>query len=1049
MKKKLHILIYRHLLIWICCISPVCLIGQTTEIHSPVPTIRTSPQAEAIKRYGEYQVNYSTGIPDISIPLYEINHMGYKIPISLKYSPQPLKPGYNYDVFGHGWGLSVNSCISRTIEGAPDEKTNFQLETNKLNNNYSIWGGKIMSINTAYDQFNATLPDGSSFDFTIQRDYSGILNYVISNNRSVKISYTLGGYDNPIQSFTVIDELGVKYTFSEGDLPQFESSSMSDYSYYYVSWLLTRIDLPNSTTPILFNYGLRIVGKNAWYPVFNEPCISISRNFDGTSDHVTASNSSEGQEFHYKMRFLSSISYGNSSVSLGYLYSDTDIKSNYVDSINIYNNGTNTRTIKLAKSFHNFTYTGNAGNNSIARLDKVLIYGTNKNAIPLTYKFNYTTNSYYFGGTDHWGYLNNSDISNKVANFNMYVSHNKSYYNLSSLMLPVTYLTKSKQDPCPFEKIKLLLARDSTINPRLPAGTGTQPILDRIVYPTGGYTDFFFENNSFLSSTDAYGNYIYDRKKRVSTTGGGFRIKSITNYTATGVKANHQEFAYGKTLAEANGWAGVYYENAHTGVGEAVVDPNILTYTSCNSYTESQTLDSYYPIRYMAIGLSLYGVGNSFSDPMNTLIWNGKAFGWSCKISANNFRKILNGRPPVVYPEVTVYYTENTGLNPEAGIGKTVYKYNINTIQYGAYDSHESQLDTVFFEYPKYYGNVLSYEPRGYLYNQLSERTDYTYVDNAYKIVKKEINTWNTNYLTIAEYQYTDPLMQGHVFSSATLSNFFTSKFRYCGGSQLRTKETIIYNSKSAPPIQQVESYSYNDRYQLYSKTLNDKYTPITTYYKYPMVYSGKTTPEVIQKMVDRNIISPVIESKVFRPLSSKYIAGDSIEYKEFVVGNSSLLLPYKTYKLNTLTSNYELENEVPYYSGQSNPLEIISRDNVHTAYLWGYGNRYLIAEFKSATSSQVEAAVSDIFGTTMQNFSDMSYYDSDKLRSLCSNSNLSGAFVTTFIYNSSGNVVSTTASNNITTYYEYDAFNRLKRTYIKENNVEKTVQSYDYHYQQ
>lgn len=107
--------------------------GQTV-IQPVAPSVPTSPQAEAFKKYGDFEINYSTGIPDISIPLFEINHRGYKLPITLKYNPQPLRPGYNYDVYGHGWGLSVSSCISRTIEYIPDEWRDFKLETDKLSN---------------------------------------------------------------------------------------------------------------------------------------------------------------------------------------------------------------------------------------------------------------------------------------------------------------------------------------------------------------------------------------------------------------------------------------------------------------------------------------------------------------------------------------------------------------------------------------------------------------------------------------------------------------------------------------------------------------------------------------------------------------------------------------------------------------------------------------------------------------------------------------------------------------------------------------------------
>ena len=66
------------------------------------PDIPPSPQAVAFNRLGNYQVDNNYGMPDISIPLYEIDFHGYKIPLTLRYEASPLKPGYNYDVTGVG-----------------------------------------------------------------------------------------------------------------------------------------------------------------------------------------------------------------------------------------------------------------------------------------------------------------------------------------------------------------------------------------------------------------------------------------------------------------------------------------------------------------------------------------------------------------------------------------------------------------------------------------------------------------------------------------------------------------------------------------------------------------------------------------------------------------------------------------------------------------------------------------------------------------------------------------------------------------------------------
>ena len=89
-------------------ISNCIALYSTPTAQASIPSAPTSPQAEAFKRLGEFTVNNSSGIPDISIPLFELDHCGYKIPITLRYIPTPIKPGYNYVVCGFGWTLSTS-----------------------------------------------------------------------------------------------------------------------------------------------------------------------------------------------------------------------------------------------------------------------------------------------------------------------------------------------------------------------------------------------------------------------------------------------------------------------------------------------------------------------------------------------------------------------------------------------------------------------------------------------------------------------------------------------------------------------------------------------------------------------------------------------------------------------------------------------------------------------------------------------------------------------------------------------------------------------------
>ncbi|MDE6481147.1 MAG: hypothetical protein K2L45_12860 [Muribaculaceae bacterium] len=82
--------------------------------------IPPSPQAAAIAKYAEYPVSHTTGIPDISVPLYEIDLGGFVLPISISYHASGSKPDQIPTCVGLGWCLNAGGAISRTVLGAPD-----------------------------------------------------------------------------------------------------------------------------------------------------------------------------------------------------------------------------------------------------------------------------------------------------------------------------------------------------------------------------------------------------------------------------------------------------------------------------------------------------------------------------------------------------------------------------------------------------------------------------------------------------------------------------------------------------------------------------------------------------------------------------------------------------------------------------------------------------------------------------------------------------------------------------------------------------------------
>ncbi|NII85490.1 MULTISPECIES: hypothetical protein [unclassified Pedobacter] len=98
------------LLLFLLC-ATVCARAQVTP----------SGNAKIVEQLMDHQISYSTGRPNIQIPLYEIDFAGMKIPISLNYGATGLALGQMSGPVGAGWSLSTNYQISRTVRGRPDE----------------------------------------------------------------------------------------------------------------------------------------------------------------------------------------------------------------------------------------------------------------------------------------------------------------------------------------------------------------------------------------------------------------------------------------------------------------------------------------------------------------------------------------------------------------------------------------------------------------------------------------------------------------------------------------------------------------------------------------------------------------------------------------------------------------------------------------------------------------------------------------------------------------------------------------------------------------
>src|SRR5687767_4823062 len=80
-----------------------------------------SPNAAALWKYTELPVNMYTGIPSITIPIYEIKSGDITVPISLSYHAGGNRVEEQASWVGLGWSLQAGGAINRNVKGVADE----------------------------------------------------------------------------------------------------------------------------------------------------------------------------------------------------------------------------------------------------------------------------------------------------------------------------------------------------------------------------------------------------------------------------------------------------------------------------------------------------------------------------------------------------------------------------------------------------------------------------------------------------------------------------------------------------------------------------------------------------------------------------------------------------------------------------------------------------------------------------------------------------------------------------------------------------------------
>ncbi|MCL2311768.1 MAG: hypothetical protein FWC41_04665 [Firmicutes bacterium] len=606
---------------------------------------------------------------------------------------------------------------------------------------------------------------------------------------------------------------------------------------------------------------------------------------------------------------------------------------------------------------------------------------------PIDYKFEYNITSGQrmpknsFANEDHWGYWNGGDIS---------------------ITATAEYINSYNRSPS-FNHAKA-------------------ETLKKIIYPTGGYTEFEYELNSWAKCVSAN----FTSLENDNRSGAGLRIKSITSYNDNNVFAFKKKYYYTKNTSPSTSNSSGILKNRH----------------EYNVYFEFN--DSFY--KYFIIGNKKNDVVASIEIiQTNPFVAHG-----------------TNNNSPVVGYSSVIEETVDNNSNSQGYIRYTFTNYDEDIWGNTHFDEK--------FDYSVVAGDVY--------FNQFSSKAQergkttsmvfYDASNNPKKSVKykykKDLET--NNYLKTIHQELLFLCSHASALQFTRLSSVFKTYFY----SYLLEKE--IHETYDGNNILQKETtYEYNP-HKLISKTTetNSDGNIYETKNIYNSDLANSSNPPIYSNMVNRHIYNKLVEETINKKNTpEKVIKSTNIEYEQ------TFFKPYQIYSLvttppvlpNAVTGlrpgnlNYVLENEFIYSYYTDVPIAIIDkRNDVSTVYFWSYNRQYPVAVIENATYDEVASAILEIpYG-----FLDFEWFlpsankpddeDLKNINDLRNTSLIEKANITTYSFIPFVGMTSMTDYRGITTYYKYDDFGRLSEVKTGQKNApddlnenEKIEGKYSYHY--
>jgi YD repeat-containing protein len=861
-----------------------------------------SPEAAGIARYGNYEVNMFSGLPNISIPLYDIKVGGLTVPISISYHAGGIKVSDMASWIGLGWSLSASGSVNRRVMGRPDELSGGYLNGGPVIRDVSSFNGSVTGdldylanivkgiVDVEPDIYSYNFPGGGG-KFFFKKDNQAVL----MPRGNVGVSRT---QLTSTQNFDLTDASGNGYKFDVMEMAYAGNGiSTNDAA---STWWLSRMVSANKQDTISFTYSPRTGSGSTDYTLgetyfveddisnaVNPPIYTFREGFYSTSISWYTTNWQLISEIKFKG---GKVVFEQSNDARQDLAPGVDAPKR-LNAIKVYqldpkiNGYIHLRTIKFYHSY----FTNPNDQSKRLRLDSLYLTHPGESE-GLKYRFDYNTSislpNRDSKSKDYWGYFNNA------------TNINRDLTNLKTLIPTLTIDMSEGLLPQPSKTIGSLDA-----NGRDPSPAHMQAyMLNKISFPTGGYTTFEFETNQYL---DGQNNPKF---------AGGLRVKKIRSFDDNASQVFMKTYKYG---AGENGYgrqnfvlSDYYFKNTHYqyywGLGGGNSE-TILARKRVRTFFINPTIDL---------------------EP-----YDGAA---------------------VVYPFVTEYLGDEI-----SNAGVTIYEFTdradgLNVLgPYGrslitSYHMNRGQLAKKLVYKRESNGSLTKVQSTGNIYQAHPEQWNYMVGVVAFKNIVNENQTYSDNYCP--------PYTYSNAGCYDLLSNYFYNNIsiRTSDDKLIATTDTVFNPQNPSKYFHTYKRISYDNTTHWQptaERTLTNVSDTLLTTRKYVPEYSTGVYPA----MTTAHIYDRVVEEESIRQSASGStpIGKTTTSYGSFT-GNNFLPTTISQRKGNFAD---ETRAFFSYYDTRGNVLQMNKASDIYQSYIWDYQMMSPVAEVKNASQADIAFA--------------------------------------------------------------------------------------------